>query len=191
MSRAFSRGLRAMSTSVDRAEAPEREARVHLRGLEKRYGEKRALGPVDLELDRSEIVGVVGPDGAGKTTLLRSIAGLLEIVAADARVLGHDLRGDVTELKREIGYVPQVFSLHRDLSVIENLRFTGRLHRLPAEEFDRRAGRLLERTSLEPFRERAAGALSGGMKQKLAIANALMVEPRLLVLDEPTAGVDV
>jgi ABC-2 type transport system ATP-binding protein len=164
---------------------------VLLRGLEKHYGAKRALGPIDLLLDRCEIVGVVGPDGAGKTTLLRSIAGLLEITAADARVLGHDLRGDVTELKREIGYVPQVFSLHRDLSVIENLRFTGRLHRLAAEEFDRRAGRLLERTGLAPFADRAAGALSGGMKQKLAIANALLVEPRLLVLDEPTAGVDV
>jgi ABC-2 type transport system ATP-binding protein len=180
-----------MSTSGDREEARETGARIRLRGLEKRYGAKRALGPVDLELDRCEIVGVVGPDGAGKTTLLRSIAGLLEIVAAEARVLGHDLRGDVTELKREIGYVPQVFSLHRDLSVIENLRFTGRLHRMPAEEFDRRAGRLLERTGLAPFRERPARALSGGMKQKLAIANALMVEPRLLVLDEPTAGVDV
>ena len=167
------------------------EILVLLRGLEKHYGAKRALGPIDLLLDRCEIVGVVGPDGAGKTTLLRSIAGLLEITAADARVLGHDLRGDVTELKREIGYVPQVFSLHRDLSVIENLRFTGRLHRLAAEEFDRRAGRLLERTGLAPFAERAAGALSGGMKQKLAIANALLVEPRLLVLDEPTAGVDV
>ncbi|HSD10187.1 MAG TPA: ABC transporter ATP-binding protein [Candidatus Binatia bacterium] len=164
---------------------------VQLCGLEKRYGAKRALGPIDLELDRREIVGVVGPDGAGKTTLLRSIAGLLEITAAAARVLGHDLCGDVTELKREIGYVPQAFSLHRDLSVIENLRFTGRLHRLRPEEFDRRAARLLERTGLAPFRERPAGALSGGMKQKLAIANALMVEPRLLVLDEPTAGVDV
>src|SRR5262249_58917892 len=127
---------RAMYTSEDRGTARETPAGVRLRGLEKRYGARRALGPLDFELERCEIVGVVGPDGAGKTTLLRSIAGLLEIVAAEAWVLGHDLRGDVTELKRAIGYVPQVFSLHRDLSVIENLRFTGRLHRLPAEEFD-------------------------------------------------------
>jgi ABC-2 type transport system ATP-binding protein len=172
-------------------EGRETDALVRLRGLEKHYGGKRALGPIDLVLDRCEIVGVVGPDGAGKTTLLRSIAGLLEIIADEACVLGHDLRGDVTELKREIGYVPQVFSLHRDLSVIENLRFTGRLHRLAAEEFHQRAAHLLERTGLAPFRDRPAGALSGGMKQKLAIANALLVEPRLIVLDEPTAGVDV
>jgi ABC-2 type transport system ATP-binding protein len=144
-----------------------------------------------LILERREIVGVVGPDGAGKTTLLRSIAGLLEVEAAEADVLGHDLRGDVTELKREIGYVPQSFSLHRDLSVIENLRFTARLHRLPTDEFERRAAGLLGRTGLAPFAGRLAGALSGGMKQKLAIANALLVAPRLIVLDEPTAGVDV
>jgi ABC-2 type transport system ATP-binding protein len=166
-------------------------ALVQLRGLEKRYGAKRALGPLDLTLERREIVGVVGADGAGKTTLLRSIAGLLEIEAAEATVLGHDLAGDVTELKREIGYVPQSFSLHRNLSVVENLRFTARLHRLPSDEFDRRAKGLLGRTGLAPFADRMAGALSGGMKQKLAIANALLVAPQLIVLDEPTAGVDV
>jgi ABC-2 type transport system ATP-binding protein len=166
-------------------------ALVQLRGLEKRYGSKRALGPIDLTLERREIVGVVGPDGAGKTTLLRSIAGLLDVRAAEAAVLGYDLRGDVTELKRGIGYVPQSFSLHRDLSVIENLRFTGRLHRLAPDEFERRAAALLARTGLAPFADRLAGALSGGMKQKLAIANALLVAPRLIVLDEPTAGVDV
>src|SRR5262245_14155928 len=164
---------------------------VELRGLEKHYGAKRALGPVDLVLERREIVGIVGPDGAGKTTLLRAIAGLLEVKAAEATVLGHDLRGDVTELKREIGYVPQSFGLHRDLSVVENLRFTGRLHRLPPDEFARRLKGLLDRTGLTPFADRLAGALSGGMKQKLAIANALLVAPRLIVLDEPTAGVDV
>ncbi len=164
---------------------------VQLRGLEKRYGSKRVLGPIDLTLERREIVGVVGPDGAGKTTLLRSIAGLLDVRAAQAAVLGFDLRGDVTELKRGIGYVPQSFSLHRDLSVIENLRFTGRLHRLAPDEFERRATALLARTGLAPFADRLAGALSGGMKQKLAIANALLVAPRLMVLDEPTAGVDV
>jgi ABC-2 type transport system ATP-binding protein len=166
-------------------------ALVQLRGLEKRYGAKRALGPLDLTLERREIVGVVGADGAGKTTLLRSIAGLLEIEAAEATVLGHDLAGDVTELKREIGYVPQSFSLHHNLSVVENLRFTARLHRLPSDEFDRRAKGLLGRTGLAPFADRMAGALSGGMKQKLAITNALLVAPQLIVLDEPTAGVDV
>jgi ABC-2 type transport system ATP-binding protein len=159
--------------------------------LRKRYGRKAVLDGVDLVLDRREIVGVVGPDGAGKTTLIRSLAGLLEIEADEATVLGHDLRGDVTALKAEIGYVPQSFSLHRELSVIENLRFTARLHRMDAEEFRQRADALLERTGLGPFTDRAAAALSGGMKQKLAVANALLPAPALLLLDEPTAGVDV
>ena len=164
---------------------------IRLRALEKRYGSRRALAGIDLVLERREIVGVVGPDGAGKTTLLRALAGLLEVEAREATVLGHDLRGDVTALKARVGYVPQAFSLHRDLTVEENLRFTARLHRLPEAEFRARAGELLAHTGLAPFAERPAGALSGGMKQKLAVANALLPRPALLLLDEPTAGVDV
>ncbi len=164
---------------------------IRLRGLEKRYGSRRALAGVDLVLERREIVGVVGPDGAGKTTLLRALAGLLEVEAEEASVLGYDLRGDVTALKSRIGYVPQAFSLHRDLTVAENLRFTARLHRLPETEFRARADELLARTGLAPFAARATGALSGGMRQKLAVANALLPRPALLLLDEPTAGVDV
>jgi len=164
---------------------------IRLRGLVKRYGRRQALAGIDLTLDRLEIVGVVGPDGAGKTTLLRALAGLLEVEAREATVLGHDLAGDPTELKTHVGYVPQTFSLHHDLTVEENLRFTARLHRMPASELRTRADELLGRTGLAPFADRAAGALSGGMKQKLAIANALLPEPELLLLDEPTAGVDV
>jgi len=164
---------------------------IRLRGLEKRYGRRRALAGIDLTVDARQILGVVGPDGAGKTTFLRALAGLLVIEAAEATVLGTDLRGDVTELKARIGYVPQAFSLHRDLTVEENLRFTARLHRLPEAERARRQTDLLERTGLARFADRPAGKLSGGMKQKLAVANALLPEPALLVLDEPTAGVDV
>jgi ABC-type multidrug transport system ATPase subunit len=164
---------------------------VRLAGLEKRYGRRRALAGVDLALEGPQLVGVVGPDGAGKTTLLRAVAGLLTVEAREASVLGVDLRGDVRGLKRRLGYVPQGFALQRELSVLENLRFTARLHRLPAADFARRVDALLERTTLAPFRDRPAGALSGGMKQKLAVANALLPEPELLVLDEPTAGVDV
>jgi ABC-2 type transport system ATP-binding protein len=167
------------------------EPLVCLRGLDKRWGRRRALAGVDLVLDTREIFGVVGPDGAGKTTLLRALAGLLDVEAAEARVLGVDLRGDVTELKARIGYVPQAFSLHRDLSVEENLRVTARLHRLSGEDLERRLATLLERTALRPFATRPTSALSGGMKQKLAIANALLPRPELMILDEPTAGVDV
>ena len=164
---------------------------IHLRGLEKHYGHRRALAGVDLTLGGQQIVGIVGPDGAGKTTLLRALAGLLEIDATEARVLGYDLTTDVTDLKARLGYVAQAFSLNRDLSVIENLRFTARLQRLPPAEFSARAERLLARTGLAAFVTRPAGALSGGMKQKLAVINALLLQPRLLLLDEPTAGVDV
>jgi len=167
------------------------EPLIRLRGLRKAFGARVALGGIDLTIAEREIFGVVGPDGAGKTTLLRALAGLLEVQATEARVLGHDLTADVTELKAHIGYVPQAFSLHRDLSIAENLRFTARLHRLPADEAERRTAELLGRTGLAEFRSRPAGALSGGMKQKLAIANALLPQPALLVLDEPTAGVDV
>jgi ABC-2 type transport system ATP-binding protein len=167
------------------------EPALRLRGLGKRFGRRTALDGIDLTLEGPQIVGVVGPDGAGKTTLLRAIAGLLEITAQEASVLGFDLRRDVRALKAQIGYVPQSFSLHRELSVSENLRFTARIHRLSDQELARRAQPLLARTGLLPFLDRPADALSGGMKQKLSIANALLPEPALLVLDEPTAGVDV
>jgi ABC-2 type transport system ATP-binding protein len=164
---------------------------LRLRGLTKRFGRKLALAGIDLDLAGPQIAGVVGPDGAGKTTLLRALAGLLEIEAGEARVLGFDLREDVRGLKARVGYVPQSFGLQRDLAVLENLRFTARLHRLSEAELRRRVDPLLARTGLAPFAERPAGALSGGMKQKLAMVNALLPEPALLVLDEPTAGVDV
>ena len=164
---------------------------ITLRRLEKRFGRRQALAGIDLRLERREIVGVVGPDGAGKTTLLRALAGLLDVEAEEATVLGFDLKGDPTALKARVGYVPQTFSLRPELTVDENLAFTARLHRMPDAEWRARARELLERTGLAPFGGRASGALSGGMKQKLAIANALLPGPELLLRDEPTAGVDV
>ncbi|MBI5503611.1 MAG: ABC transporter ATP-binding protein [Deltaproteobacteria bacterium] len=165
---------------------------LSLRGLRKRFGNRTALAGIDVHVTGPQMIGVIGPDGAGKTTLLRAIVGLLEVEADEARVLGFDLRGDdVRDLKRALGYVPQSFSLHHNLTVSENLAFTARLHRLSREDAAARSAQLLARTGLTPFGERLAGALSGGMKQKLAIANALLPDPALLVLDEPTAGVDV
>ncbi|MCU0668407.1 MAG: ABC transporter ATP-binding protein [Myxococcota bacterium] len=177
-----------MSAALAPAQPP---PAIRLRGFEKRFGAKRALAGLDLAIEGAQLVGVVGPDGAGKSTLLRALAGLLEVEAEEASVLGHDLRGDVRALKRCVGYVPQVFALQRDLSVLENLRFTARLHRIPHGVFEERTRDLLARTALAPFTARPAGALSGGMKQKLAIVNALLPDPAMLVLDECTAGVDV
>ncbi|MBX3026570.1 ABC transporter ATP-binding protein [bacterium] len=165
--------------------------RISLRNLRKRFGARVGLAGVDLAIAGAQVVGVTGPDGAGKTTLLRALAGLLEVEADAATVLGVDLRREVRGLKAQIGYVPQAFSLPRELSVAENLRFTARLHRLPEDVFAARAEALLARTGLAPFAARPAAALSGGMKQKLAISCALLPDPALLLLDEPTAGVDV
>jgi ABC-2 type transport system ATP-binding protein len=167
------------------------EPRIRLRGLRKRFGARVALAGIDLTVTTPQILAVTGPDGAGKTTLLRTLAGLLEIEADEARVLGFELRADVTDLKARLGYVPQAFGLQRDLTVADNLRFTARLHRLPDADARARTDELLARTGLAPFAGRLAGKLSGGMKQKLAIANALLPAPDLMVLDEPTAGVDV
>ncbi|MBY0276596.1 ABC transporter ATP-binding protein [Candidatus Binatia bacterium] len=164
---------------------------IRLHRLVKRYDQRLALRGVDLAIAGPQILGVVGPDGAGKTTLLRSLAGLLEVEAAEADVLGVDLRGDVTALKERLGYVPQVFSLYPDLSVRENLSVVARLHMIDRDELERRAMPVLERTGLAPFVDRQASKLSGGMKQKLAVTCALLPSPRILILDEPTAGVDV
>ena len=164
---------------------------IRLRRLVKRYDRRTALRGIDLEIAGAQIVGVVGPDGAGKTTLLRTLAGLLEIEADEADVLGIDLRGDVTRLKEILGYVPQLFSLYPELSVHENLSVVARLHMLDRGELERRAMPVLERTGLAPFLDRQVGKLSGGMKQKLAVTAALLPNPRILILDEPTAGVDV
>jgi len=164
---------------------------IRLRRLVKHYGARAALRGIDLDVAGAQILGVAGPDGAGKTTLLRSLVGLLEVEADEALVLGHDLRRDVTPLKEVLGYVPQVFSLYPDLTVLENLKVVARLHALDDATAQRRALPVLERTGLAPFTGRQAGKLSGGMKQKLAVTCALLPEPRILVLDEPTAGVDV
>lgn len=167
------------------------EIAIRLRGLVKRFEKHRALAGIDVVLDGPQIVGIIGPDGAGKTTLLRAMVGLLDVEATSATVLGYDLMApDLRDMKARVGYVPQAFSLHRDLSITENLRFTARLHRMPEAERVRRATPLLEQVGLAAFGDRAAGALSGGMKQKLAIVNALLPEPDLLVLDEPTAAMD-
>jgi ABC-2 type transport system ATP-binding protein len=164
---------------------------IRLRRLVKHYGTRAALRGVDLDVSGAQVLGVAGPDGAGKTTLLRALAGLLEVEADEALVLGHDLRGDVTPLKETLGYVPQVFSLYPELTVLENLRVVARLHVLDDATVEQRAMPVLERTGLAPFVGRQAGKLSGGMKQKLAVTCALLPEPRILILDEPTAGVDV
>jgi ABC-2 type transport system ATP-binding protein len=157
--------------------------------MRKRFGAVEALAGMAFAVAPGELYGLVGPDGAGKTTAIRALAGLIDLDAGEARVMGLDPRsgGEVREM---LGLLPQQYSLYRDLTVWENLRFFARLYALPREVFRKRAERLLAITRLERFLDRRADQLSGGMYKKLALAAALLHEPRVLLLDEPTNGVD-
>ncbi len=163
---------------------------VRCRGLIRRFGELAAVDGLDLEVRRGEIFALVGPDGAGKTTLIRMLCGVLTPDGGQAEVAGHDVVRDPEQVKARIGYMPQRFSLYGDLSVMENLELYAGLHQVPRPEFSQRANRLLADFRLTPFRGRLAQYLSGGMKQKLALVCTLIHEPEVLLLDEPTTGVD-
>jgi ABC-2 type transport system ATP-binding protein len=157
-------------------------------GVTHQYGERAALANVTLAIRPAEMFGLIGPDGAGKTTAIRLACGLLRPVGGEIRVFGHDPVRDHRAITALIGYLSQRFSLYGDLTIDENIAFQAEIHgvRGYAKERDR----LLEMTQLTPFRGRRADRLSGGMKQKLALACTLIHRPKLLLLDEPTTGVD-
>lgn len=159
-------------------------------GLTRRFGETVAVADVSLEVERGEVFGLIGPDGAGKTTLFRMLCAILEPTAGTARVAGADIRTEPERVKTAIGYVPQAFALWADLTVAENLRFIAETYGLSRATIGERMERLLAFSRLGPFTGRQAEHLSGGMRQKLALAAALIHEPEVLLLDEPTTGVD-
>ncbi|HWF85034.1 MAG TPA: ABC transporter ATP-binding protein [Vicinamibacterales bacterium] len=161
---------------------------IALDGVTKRYGSTLAVRDLSLSVARGEMFGLIGPDGAGKTTTIRIICGLLAADAGRTRVLGLDPVRDHRRLTDSVGYLSQRFSLYGDLSVDENIAFFAEIHGL--RDYRDRRDRLLEMTQLAPFRARLADRLSGGMKQKLALACTLIHEPALILLDEPTTGVD-
>lgn len=163
---------------------------VQVEGFSKKYGALTAVDQLDLAADRGEIVALVGPDGAGKTTTFRALAGLIEFDGGSASIAGFDVVGQFEQIKPLLGYMSQVFSLYPDLSVEENLRFYSGLFGQNRSEFDVRKEELFSFSGLGPFHNRRAGALSGGMKQKLALSCALVHHPQVLLLDEPTTGVD-
>jgi ABC-2 type transport system ATP-binding protein len=161
---------------------------IDVRGLNKSFGDKPVVRDVSIAVGEGRITGFLGPNGSGKTTTLRLLCGLLTPDSGEGEVLGLDFRKDQEEIKRQTGYMTQKFSLYEDMTIEENLAFVARVHSL-----DNRKGRVaaaLERLGLADRRKQLAGALSGGWKQRLALAAATLHEPRLLLLDEPTAGVD-
>jgi ABC-2 type transport system ATP-binding protein len=154
--------------------------------LRRSFGPVEALRGFDLEIRKGEIYGLVGPDGAGKTTAMRILCGIMEPTSGEVRLLGRPPQ----EVRSDIGYMPQRFGLYEDLTVRENLYFYADLFGVRRRQRDARLARLLSFSQLEPFQGRRAGHLSGGMKQKLALACALIHTPQVLLLDEPTCGVD-
>jgi ABC-2 type transport system ATP-binding protein len=162
---------------------------IKTEGLSKSFGKTIAVDQVDLNVKKNEIFGLVGPDGAGKTTLLRMICGLITPSAGQVYIMDHPI--EKLDLVREnLGYMPQRFSLYGDLTIMENINFFGALYKLNSKTIRQRADEILEITNLIEFKNRFADNLSGGMKQKLALTCALITRPGILVLDEPTYGVD-
>jgi ABC-2 type transport system ATP-binding protein len=167
-----------------------REAVIEARGLVRRFGSKRAVDGLDLRVERGEIFGCLGPNGSGKSTLMRMLLGLLEPTEGSAQVLGHEIPRDVEALRPAVGYMTQRFSLYEDLDVRENLEFAAEIFGMARARRRARIAAAIERYQLGGYAQTRAAALSGGWKQRLALAVATIHEPELLVLDEPTAGVD-
>ena len=159
-------------------------------GLRKTFGQLVAVDSLDLTIARGEVFGMLGPNGSGKTTTIRMLCGLLTPTAGEATVVGFDVRTQPEQIRRRIGYMSQKFGLYDDMTVRENLRFYASVYGLRGAERDARIAELLRELELEPRADQFAGTLSGGWKQRLALACSTAHRPAMLFLDEPTAGVD-
>jgi ABC-2 type transport system ATP-binding protein len=175
-----------LAAGAERREDLHSRCAIRVRDLCKRYGSIEAVRGISLEVNAGEIFGLIGPDGAGKTTSLQILAGVMEATSGTTEVFGEPARA----MRAHTGYLTQAFSLYPDLSVNENIRYIGDLRRVPHSEIEKRGRKYLEMFDLYRFADRLAGRLSGGMKQKLSLACALVPQPRVLLLDEPTTGVD-
>ncbi len=163
---------------------------IRTSGLSKTFGNIEAVKDLSLEVRKGELFGIVGPDGAGKTTIMRLLSAILTPTSGDAWVAGHSIRSEEESIKEKIGYMSQKFGLYEDLTVMENISFYADLYDVPRRERTSRYEKLLAFSNLAPFKDRLAGNLSGGMKQKLGLSCALVHTPEILFLDEPTGGVD-
>src|ERR1051325_2917008 len=166
------------------------EIMIECEGLTKRFGHFTAVDHVSLRIEKGSIFGFLGPNGSGKSTVIRMLCGLLPPSEGVARIAGRDVATEVDEIKHLIGYMSQKFSLYDELTVRENLQFYGRLYGLRGTELARRRDELVALTHLEPYLDRRAALLSGGWRQRLAMACSLLHRPEVLFLDEPTAGID-
>ena len=166
------------------------EAMIECAGLTKRFGHFTAVDDVTFSVTRGSIFGFLGPNGSGKSTVIRMLCGILEPTAGQARVGGRDVLKESEAIKEMIGYMSQKFSLYDELTVHENLVFSGKLYGLRSKQLQQRRDELIAMKHLDPYLDRRAGLLSGGWRQRLAMACALMHKPTVLFLDEPTAGID-
>ncbi len=181
-----------MSTEDTKSKSEEKvaEPMIEVKGLTKRFGTFTAVDHVSFSVGKGSIFGFLGPNGSGKTTVIRMLCGILEPTEGAARIGGHDVVRDIEPIKEMIGYMSQKFSLYDELTVNENLIFAGKLYGLSGHELDQRRDEMIATTHLEPYINRRASNLSGGWRQRLAMACSLMHRPTVLFLDEPTAGID-
>ena len=163
---------------------------IQANNISKSFGNVQAVDGVSLQIPAGEIYGLVGADGAGKTTTMRLLVGALKADSGEVSICGYDLNRQIETARAQFGYLSQRFSMYEDLSVLENIRFFAEVRGLRSNEWLPRCNEILEFVGLEKFKDRRAGLLSGGMKQKLGLASALVTRPRVLLLDEPTTGVD-
>jgi ABC-2 type transport system ATP-binding protein len=163
---------------------------IEAENLSKYFGENHAVDGVSIQIQAGEIYGLVGSDGAGKTTTIRLLCGALQPNSGDITICGYDVQKQTEDARSQLGYLSQRFSLYEDLTVLENIRFFAEVRGMKADEWFPRCMEILGFVGLANFKDRRAGQLSGGMKQKLGLASALVTRPRVLLLDEPTTGVD-
>jgi len=166
------------------------EAAISAEHLVRRFGQFTAVNDVSFRVEKGEIFGFLGPNGSGKTTVIKMLTGLLPLSGGSAHVEGLDVRTDAEVVRERIGYMSQNYSLYQDLTVAENLQFYGRIYSLEPERLKRRINEIVELNGLGPYLNRLSAKLSGGWKQRLALGCAMLHEPKLLFLDEPTAGID-